>query len=933
LKNPPLEAAPSLRLPNLLNDCSTLAELLVGQLEAQAWLDAFLLAAGVNQILDDALHQDPLALNRLSARLPASLARWVRPAARAVSSLHGRAAALSETRRCRDASAALASDLADLVMAKGGDNGRVDVARARELARRVRQLPAGVRRDPVRLPSGFLNHDQHPADVRRLIALVIERWPERRRPVLVMGIRTSGSYLAPLAASCLRSAGQRDVMWMTMRPGRGWLPYERSVLRRMLNQGALVLVIDDPPNTGSTLKAGAESMSAFGFPPESVAVLMQPYPSTVLGSWVDRYPIVRLPWDQWHIQDLLQPEAIKASLTRLLGDEAAIVWVRPHPGQSRHSPRGHLAALYDIELTIDGRESEQRLVYAKGVGLGYLGAHALAVSEPLRRFLPTLYGLSDGLLIREWLPESDRLDPSLSLTEPMQELVAYVHERAVALPVAEDTTRLLKNRLSLRRWVGRFLAQPFGRMQFLVWPLTEAIAQQLLLVSRPSVVDGATDIKSWFYNPQSREGGRLRKIGFADHAFSGLDMFCYDPVFDLAGIAAGSDSPAFEAALRTLYSELGHERIDPERWLIYQLVHLLGYAWTWNLSDPELERRLSRRFQSYFADLWLADLPPDGASGGLCAIDLDGVLEATPLGVSSLSIESARALRALSRHGYRPVIASGRSVEEVRDRCLAYRLPGGVAEYGAAVYVTEGDRVRTLLTDAELEVLAGLRSRLVDHGLRIDPAYRLAVRAFRIDESGSRRGLRHEQIVGVLSLPGLDRIRAIEGEAQTDFMVSRVDKGTGMAALGEELGEPRVRGSWLSLAVGDTASDLPLLRQAQLPFAPANADAVVRNGGIRVSRRFCQAGFEEAVSRLIGHRPGRCERCREPHLDPRSRMLLTVLSSAHPDGSNAAKAVWAMTAATRMLATLARVMLASRASRLDTRAPQTDKLPSAAEVA
>ena len=925
MKNPSIAVGASLRLHNLLNDCSALADLLVGQVEAEAWLDAFLLAAAVNQILDDALHQDPLGLNRLTARLPASLARWVRPGARAISDLHGYAAALSETGRCRDASAAMASNLADRVMGEAEDIPRIDVGRARELARRVRQLPVGVRRDPVRLPSGFLNHDQHPEDVRRLTALAMERWPDRSRPVLVMGIRTSGSYLAPLAASSLRMAGQREVRWMTLRPGRGWLPYERSALRQALEKRALVLILDDPPNTGSTLKAAAESMSAFGFPRESIAVLVQEYPSTVLGSWADRYPVVRLPWEQWHVQGLLQPDAIKASLSRILGDEAAAIeWVRPHAARPRHGARGHVAALYDVQLRIDGRESERRLVYVKGVGLGYLGAHTLAVSEPLRRFLPTLYGLSDGLLFREWLPESDRLDPSVSLTDSIQELVAYVHERAVALPAAEDATRWLKDRLSLRRWVGRFLAQPFGRLQFLVWPLMEAIAQQLLLVSRPSVVDGATGAQNWFYDPRSGDGGRVRKIGFADHAFSGLDMFCYDPIFDLAGIAAGSDSPAFDAALRTLYSELRHERVDPERWLIYQAAHLLEYAWTFNLSDPELERRLSRRFQSYFADLWLADLPPDGASNGLCAIDLDGVLEATPLGVSSLSVESARALRALRRHGYRPVIASGRSVGDVRDRCLAYRLPGGVAEYGAAVYVTEGDRVRTLLTDAELEILAALRSRLVDHGLRIDPAYRLAVRAYRIDESGSRRGLRHEQVADVLSLPELNGVRAIEGEGQTDFMVSRVDKGIGMAALGEELGEPRVRSRWLSLAVGDTASDLPFLRQAQLAFAPANADAVVRNAGVRVSRRFCQAGFEEAVSHLIGHRPGRCERCREPRLGARSRMLLTVLSTAHPDGSDAAKAVWAMTTATRTLAALARVMMASRASRLETAARQPE---------
>ena len=77
---------------------------------------------------------------------------------------------------------------------------------------------------------------------------------------------------------------------------------------------------------------------------------------------------------------------------------------------------------------------------------------------------------------------------------------------------------------------------------------------------------------------------------------------------------------------------------------------------------------------------------PVPTAGALCAIDIDGVLETSPLGFSSLTPTGAVTLRAVTLHGYRPILATGRSLDEVRERCAAYHLAGGVAEYGAVVY-------------------------------------------------------------------------------------------------------------------------------------------------------------------------------------------------------------------------------------------------------
>ncbi len=70
--------AEPLLLADLLNSLEDLANLLPRPLRGHNWLNAYLLAAGINQIVEDYLHPDPLALRRIAShlrRLPGPLGR------------------------------------------------------------------------------------------------------------------------------------------------------------------------------------------------------------------------------------------------------------------------------------------------------------------------------------------------------------------------------------------------------------------------------------------------------------------------------------------------------------------------------------------------------------------------------------------------------------------------------------------------------------------------------------------------------------------------------------------------------------------------------------------------------------------------------------------------------------------------------------------
>jgi hydroxymethylpyrimidine pyrophosphatase-like HAD family hydrolase len=369
---------------------------------------------------------------------------------------------------------------------------------------------------------------------------------------------------------------------------------------------------------------------------------------------------------------------------------------------------------------------------------------------------------------------------------------------------------------------------------------------------------------NWF-----QVGDRLKKIAFDDRAFSNQDMYCYDALFDLASASAPFAQTDFTSELLLAWTRCGQDRPDAERWLLYRLLALEDEKRGGRRPLVEIEHDLERVHQEYVAGVYFGDLLP-AAGGAAVAIDIDGVLETGWLGFSTITPAGAMSLRALLAHGFRPVLASGRSFAGVRDRCRLYGLAGAVAEYGAVAYDREQDASIELLAAAQLELLEQLRERLRGMpGVELDATYTRSVRAF-VVAGGRRRRLDPERTR--VALRGLEtELRAVEGVAQTDFVPAVIDKAVGLRAL---LGDRP-----LELAVGDTSSDLPMLQMARVGRAPANADRAVHAAGVQVSSQPYQRGLAAAVSELIGHRPGACPACRRRALDGRASILELALSA------------------------------------------------------
>jgi len=224
-------------------------------------------------------------------------------------------------------------------------------------------------------------------------------------------------------------------------------------------------------------------------------------------------------------------------------------------------------------------------------------------------------------------------------------------------------------------------------------------------------------------------------------------------------------------------------------------------------------------------------------------------------GYASIALNAA--IRTLKRHGFVPVLASGRSLREVTDRCGRFRLCAGVAEYGSVMWVT-GETV-CLASGEELAQLRRLRDILsrMENAI-VDPAYEHSVRVFQY-RGALRRAMPLEWMDDLLRANGLDRLRVIAGEDQLDVVGSDCNKGRAVLLL-----QQRLRARELH-AAGDTMEDVSVLGLADRAYAPANVrgDVVAAMGSraLFVARHRRQRGLLEIAHVAAHGRSRSCQAC------------------------------------------------------------------------
>jgi hydroxymethylpyrimidine pyrophosphatase-like HAD family hydrolase len=860
-----------------------------------AVVDAYLGVASICQVLADHSHRDIADVRRVrkyARRLHAPLGAAAGSALGAAgAALHLVAAGLDREPALRlDRLEAFAQELAEGVWGLGAPRAGALLETWSEMA-----SPSGLPLFEVAIPPrSFFTFDQRPEDCIELAVRYAERRRDRGAAVLIVGVRTSGCFLAPIVAAGLRRSGYRDVRWTSWRPGQQVLARDRRLLRWAAQYRADVLVVDDPPTSGGSVGRTAEELTARGIDASRITLMLPLFPGA--RRWerrLARWSQVRLEWRDWAVHSSLAEAEVRRALDDLMPERVVDV-VRIPSGSADDvvapGARRHIAARYRVRVESSGRRLETRDVLAMGVGLGMFGESAGAVGRRLTGLVPRIYGLRDGLLYREWLPyESHVREADPQERGRLARIVArYAAQRADTLRVPEDVSSRMSGHDAVWEQAGRWLGSGFGRLALPMRPLLHTAARKLTRIDRASLIDSDMGVGQWF-----EVGGGLVKRDFAEATFVYQLPMTYDAAYDVAAAAARRmPDEDFGRVARAEFERLTGTRIHDVRWFLYQAISELDRRDTiLRASDgdaqsharlvelvTEGERNASALHRAFLASQFLDDVETP-SRGEVVAIDVDGVLEGGPWWYAAPSAASLMAVRALLRHGYRPVLATGRSLPEAVRRCRDYRLAGAVAEYGAAVHDVASGESRSRLGADEIEDLNVLRLALArTEGVELDPGFQHAIRAFGI--SGGRRvAIPPELAANTVAACGIsDRIRIEQGWAQTDFVPVEVDKRTGLQQLVTILG---IDTGTLALAVGDSPPDVAMFRLARMSAVPANgAPGIEKGTGAVRCRNAYGAGLAEAVGMLIGHRPGTCPDCaltRRP--DASTALLLTLLAA------------------------------------------------------
>ncbi|MFD7556994.1 hypothetical protein ACFV9E_20960 [Streptomyces sp. NPDC059835] len=418
------------------------------------------------------------------------------------------------------------------------------------IAPEVDRIATRLARDEsfVRLPASLAVQGVEWEDAVRLA----RTWLEEREwsgPVLVVGVRTGGAYLAPLVAAGLEAAGV-DVRVASVRAGEKLEVGDRRVL-----------LVDDPPLTGRTLLALAREV-----PGAAGAEVLVPVfdAADVEGLRQAGIAVTVLPRDQWQSTRRLEPDALSAYLTAEADwpsaegapvvdglvpgrENSALI---PWPGVRRRSP-----ARAALRLRTSGGI---RHAVAGWVPPGIFGDAARAAATALRSPLPpATLAVAPSLVVTEDLVPTAALRPEPA-PHLLEEAVDYVLARAQQLPV--EPARPGRPIPTVVRTVAQALTGADEEA-------SAALLHRLLFALAPALPDNRCEAEKWFLDHR----GRLRKTGHLAHPYR-RDNELLTPLLDLAALTV-----AFGGGLGAVTQSLGR-RLPGQFWYSALAVALLCYG-------------------------------------------------------------------------------------------------------------------------------------------------------------------------------------------------------------------------------------------------------------------------------------------------------------------------------------------------------------------
>lgn len=868
----------------------------LGQEEEEDWqraevrINVFLLACAITDAIDDYLVGERYDFSPATSVLP--LAGAVVRAADVVSNVWhtARRACLRDVHKWRRAWVRSLDAFLRLFAADAPSDSRAFTESAAGLAPMLQSFPGTLASRRIRIPAAFRTQDLSHFDILALTDKLGSAHPDHRLPVIAVGLRTAGSYFAPLVHARLAHNGYPNTSWVTIRPKRNLADWERATLVDVARRGGIAAIVDEPPNTGSTIAKAVGLVRSCGFDPEKQVLLVPIHPT--LRGWAQGpavvplrgVRVVTLDPGEWHKSRSLAPEVVEHRIAdyfnacgytraRVIPSSTASAFNAKLRDSSEEKFHTRLKRIYEVQAQDEAGQSETRYVIAKSVGWGWLGYHAFVVAQRLERLIPPVFGLRDGMLYSEWLPDAGAAD-DVGRDRIVNALAGYTGARAKRLALDGDpTTDLVRaDQHKGSAVLAEALSRAYG------WKAAAVLQQPRIRrdltrhsCSHPSLIDGKMRPQEWVAC-----GSDLVKTDFEHHGLGKTELNVADPAYDLAdAILQFHLSPDEERALIRQYIGLSGDVRVYARLFLHKL---LAGLWAIhgaldNLADARLAPRHRDFNEQYLnARMFLTihtmrrcasacDRPRAIAwRSPLVVLDIDGVLDKQIFGYASTTAAGIEAVSLLHRHGLAVALNTARTLTEVKEYCASYGFVGGVAEYGSVVWDSVTSRERSLVGDESLEQMDRAKTALRRiPGVFLDESYLYSIRAYAF-ERGTTVPLPTLLARNLLAEIGADRLTFHQTFVDTTILAREIDKGRGLRSLLDTAGQAGTK----TIAIGDSDADLAMFSAAGGSLAPSHLTcrSQARLLGCRIMNRPFQRGLLQAVRLLVHPDGGRCDVCR-----------------------------------------------------------------------
>jgi hydroxymethylpyrimidine pyrophosphatase-like HAD family hydrolase len=784
------------------------------------------------------------------------------------------------------------------------------------------ELPADLLTNRLNTPSPFSHLDLAASDILKLGAFFIRRFPDRTQPILILGLRTSGSYIAPLLRAFLVAEGYGSVAFLTINPKKGTGRKENKNLRQFAKRGCLVLIVDDPPRSSRTLLDAIQVCCQVGFSNDKIKLLAPTQAADP--SWSKNFPkdsVITLEPEQWYKAGLLNLKTVELRLAEYFRgkkfSDISVTASRPaegsvgcHAASDRRGVR--LKRIFEVKLATPAGEAQTTYVMAKSVGCGWFSYRAFLIAHRLSGHVPPILGLRDGILYTEWIPQQPT--QACSKEKLLKASASYVAARVrhLKLKIDPQSALDLKQHNNGSRLLAKVLSRAYGRYipDALMRPRLDYLVRAAQCPC-PTLIDGNMHGDEWIFDQH-----KLLKTDYEHHGMGKSGINVIDPAFDLADtILKLKLTPEEEDALIRKYTAASGDSTVKQRLYMYKLL-----AGLWSMSHAQaqlfdspcggdLQRSYHRSFMSAWNFLTVQTARHCGSlcyrpadlrwSAPLVLLDIDGVLDRRLFGFPCTTVAGMTALSLLASHQISVALNTTRSLAEVKEYCAAYSLAGGVAEHGSCIWDAVRQREQVLISAETEHQLATLKKSLQQvPGVFFDERHQYSIRAFTYRDKptaliqslaqagrassigdGALGPISTHVVHQLLTDLRLDRLTFHHTLIDTKIVAREVDKGTGLAALQNRLLTPDSE----TIAVGDDKPDLAMFRAATRSFAPANIGCRTQAQllGCKIATHPYQQGLLEIVRALIPKKNGKEQGSRsDASLHDSDELFFSVLSAA-----------------------------------------------------